>query len=57
MSIVAKFAYPPIPIRTFDWAVYDDDKCGCPECHQTVGYGATEAEALADFEGQVEAGL
>lgn len=54
MSIVARFVYPPIPVRNFDWAVYDDDKCGCPECHQVVGYGPTEAAALADFREQME---
>ena len=40
---------PPIPERKYDWCAYDDDQCGCPECHRPVGYGATEQEAIADL--------
>lgn len=50
-SVIMKtrFVYPPIPIRTMDWCVWNDNDCGCEECHAPVGYGATPDEALADF--------
>ena len=35
--------FPPIPIRQFDWCAYRD-----PE-RRPYGYGATEAEAIADL--------
>ena len=56
------FVYPPIPIRSCDWTAYDgntldgdfdgegDFRYTCP-----VGWGATEAEAIADFFDQLEA--
>lgn len=44
---------PPIPERQFDWVAYDDDACGCPECHPIVGGGATELEAILDYLEQV----
>lgn len=34
--------HPPIPLRQFDWTAYRD-----PE--RRAGYGATEAEAIADL--------
>lgn len=50
MKIVTHNIYPPIPIRTFDWTAYDDDRyCGCGECKNLVGYGATRDEALTDL--------
>lgn len=36
---------PPIPTRSHDWCAYYD---GCEE-DQEYGYGATEAEAIADL--------
>jgi hypothetical protein len=39
--------YPPIPIRSFDWAAIDDltyDSLGGP-----VGRGSTEQEAINDL--------
>lgn len=43
------FVYPPIPIRNLDWqAVYDDDEPE-EEGRMAVGFGATEAEAIADL--------
>jgi hypothetical protein len=48
-----EFVHPPIPIRSMDWAAYDDDDCMCPECHPTIGRGATEAEAIADLQEQL----
>ena len=44
--IVTRYVYPPIPVRSFDWAAYLDGQCGCPECHAPCGHGATEGEAL-----------
>lgn len=36
---------PPIPTRQFDWCAYYDGE----EEAGGYGYGATEAEAIADF--------
>lgn len=37
--------FPPIPIRQFDWcATFDGYEPGEP-----IGWGATEAEAIADL--------
>jgi hypothetical protein len=38
--------FPPIPMRNFDWMVYDDDEAENP---RVVGWGKTEAEAIHDF--------
>ena len=53
------FEYPPIPVRSFDWAaVTDDYDCDCDQdglfstC--PVGHGATEEEAIADLLEQIE---
>jgi len=46
-KIVTRFEHPPIPIRTMDWlAIYDGEEEGAE------GWGATEAEAIADLKGQ-----
>lgn len=62
VKIVATEIRPPIPARNFDWQAYVDgsiDVCGDPECrcreNAVVGYGATEAEAIADLREQLEA--
>ena len=50
--IVTNYDPKPIPIRGFDWSAVDDatyDGEGCP-----IGYGATEAEAVADLLEQLE---
>lgn len=55
MKIRANFEYPPIPDRRFDWSAIDTDTyCGegCP-----IGWGSTEAEAIADLMEQIEDGL
>lgn len=44
-KIVTHHSYPPIPVRSFDWCAFYD---GCEEDGR-YGYGATEAEAVADF--------
>jgi hypothetical protein len=49
----------PDPCRNFDWSAVDDDAYdGAPDASprcQIVGYGATEAEAIADLKEQLEA--
>jgi hypothetical protein len=50
-NIITRNIYPPIPDRRFDWsAVTDDYDLGSP-----IGYGATEAQAVADLVEQLEA--
>ena len=54
MKIRTEYVYPPIPLRQFDWAAYDDDTyCGCGECHSLVGYGPTEQAAIDDLNEQL----
>jgi len=44
--IITRYIYPPIPDRRYDWmAFYDSDG----EEAGRYGYGATEAEAIADL--------
>jgi hypothetical protein len=52
MKIATDYWLKPIPCRRFDWSAVDDDSYdgeGCP-----VGYGETEAEAVADLMEQIE---
>lgn len=52
MQIKTYFDPPPIPVRSFDWRAIDDatyDGEGCP-----IGWGATEAEAIANLQEQIE---
>lgn len=50
MQIITKYDPTPIPIRDFDWCAHDDDyEPGLP-----IGWGATEAEAIADFRREIE---
>lgn len=46
MKVRTQFIFPPIPVRRFDWTAVDDEtyEAGFP-----VGFGATEAEAVADL--------
>jgi hypothetical protein len=50
MKIRTEHVYPPIPIRQFDWCAVDDDTYDGPG--SLIGHGATEAEAIADFQEQ-----
>ncbi len=54
MKIKTHFEHPPIPVRHFDWSAIDDDTYDGHGC--TIGYGATEQEAVADLLEQLEAG-
>ena len=51
-KIVTEHVYPPIPIRQFDWAAHDDNY-EPPDSDGVgggiVGWGRTEAEAIADY--------
>lgn len=49
-KIRTNFIYPPIQTREFDWsAVFDGYEPG-----DLIGYGRTEAEAIADLRDQAE---
>lgn len=52
MKVVTRYDPKPIPIRSFDWSAVDDDTYDGPPC--PVGYGRTEAEAVADLLDQLE---
>ena len=48
--IVTTYVHPPIPIRTSDW-------CACLDGQEEdgpYGWGATEAEAIADLQEKLE---
>ncbi len=51
MKIVTEFWPKPIPLRSRDWSAIDDDTY---EPGDPIGYGATEAEAIADLMAQIE---
>ncbi len=44
-TIVTEYVYPPIPIRSFDWAAWYSGE----EEHGQYGSGRTEEEAIADL--------
>lgn len=48
-KIETSFVYPPIPIRDFDWCATFDDYDGAEDSNHPVGFGRTEAEAIADL--------
>ena len=55
MKIKTEFIYPPIPLRQFDWCAFDADSYdGAPDARSPIGYGRTEAEAIADLHDQLE---
>jgi hypothetical protein len=47
MRIVTSFYRPPIGTNACDWSAVDDDTYSGGET-QPIGFGATEAEAIAD---------
>jgi hypothetical protein len=52
MRIVTDYWAKPIPDRSFDWSAYDDDTYDGAEDSSNrnhIGYGRTEAEAIADL--------
>lgn len=56
MNIKTEFIFPPIPDRRFDWSAIDADRYdGAPDAgKQYIGYGPTEAAAVADLKQQLE---
>jgi hypothetical protein len=49
-TIRTRYDPPPIPSRNFDWSALDDDTY---EPGSPIGYGATEAAAIADLKEQM----
>ena len=57
MKIRTDHVFPPIPDRSMDWSAIDEDSYdGAPDTHPPcpVGWGRTEAEAVADLLEQME---
>lgn len=52
MNIRTTYDPKPIPDRRFDWIAVDDDTYDGPGC--PIGYGETEAEAVADLKDKIE---
>lgn len=50
-KINTEYMFPPIPDRRFDWVATFDDYDGAPDSANRghIGYGRTEAEAIADL--------
>lgn len=51
--IITEFVYPPIPLRQFDYSATLDGYDGSEDSHEPIGWGATEAEAIADLREQL----
>ncbi len=49
--IVTSYWAKPIPMRQFDWSAWFE---GTEDEGMPLGYGRTEAEAIADLKEQVE---
>lgn len=49
MKVVTDYWRKPIPTNKFDWSAWVDG-----EEERATGYGATEAEAIADLKEQIE---
>lgn len=55
MNIRTDYDPKPGPTARFDWsAIFPDTYDGAPDAQGIVGYGATEAEAIADLLQQAE---
>jgi hypothetical protein len=50
--VVTRHVYPPIPCRAFDWEASLEGREGDEDAPR--GWGATEAEAVADLTEQLE---
>ena len=50
-NIIVRYDPPPIPLRQFDYVAIDD---ATYDLGSPIGYGRTEAEAIADLESQLE---
>lgn len=55
MNIRTSNIRPPIGTTQFDWSAVLDDYDGAPDAGwQPVGYGATEAQAIANLQAEIE---
>ncbi len=58
MNIKTEFWAKPAPVRNWDWTAIDSDTYdGAPDAgpiSRCIGYGKTEADAVADLEEQLE---
>lgn len=57
MKIRTEYVHPPIPHRNFDWSAVDEDTYdGAPDSstRHHIGWGATEADAIADLKELLE---
>lgn len=54
MKIVTHYEKKPISDRSHDWSAVDDSTYGGGE-NEPIGFGATEAEAIADLQEQLAA--
>lgn len=50
MKIKTSYDPKPIPDRRYDWHAVDDDTY---EAGNPIGFGATEAEAIADLRNEI----
>jgi hypothetical protein len=48
-KIVTSYDCPPIPVRHLDWSAVLDSYDGDPDSNHPIGFGATEAEAIANL--------
>lgn len=53
-KIVIQFWMKPIPPRNFDYCAYRDNDEPDDDGHMLQGWGATEAEAIADLLERIE---
>ncbi len=53
MNIKTDYWAKPIPVRNCDWCAWDDDTFS-GEPTDLMGYGTTEAEAVADLKTKME---
>jgi hypothetical protein len=56
VKVTTVYVRPPIPARRFDWCARLDDYDGASR-RQPVGWGCTEAEAVADLHSQTHPDL
>jgi hypothetical protein len=53
-EIITDYINPPIPISGFQWMANLEDYDGSEPGAHPIGYGRTEAEAIADLLEQIE---
>ena len=50
MKLKTAYWQPPIPLRTFDWSAWDDER---GQDSSPIGWGMTEGEAIEDLKEQL----